>query len=276
LWDANQSALVYTNFTAGITSLAISANGRRLAYATGTEIRLEDLTAQTNSLVTSLVSTSKPMLQCSFDGDWLAYSRFDAPWHQVYIYDVQNRIQTLVSRATNSSIAAQGDSTPLAVSPDGRFVAFRSSGNIVDGANGFTGHIYLFDRTTRNSKLVTKSRTSGKPADDHSTRAVFSVDGQTLLAQSWASDLAPGDFNRTADVFSHSILTLIILPPVPGQGVWLYWPFAPGHNYGVQYKDSLDDLPWLDFPGTATNIGVKALMQDAAPGGRRFYRVVAY
>ena len=50
--------------------------------------------------------------------------------------------------------------------------------------------------------LASVNRFTGGPGDDHSMRANFSADGQTLLMQSWASDVVPGDFNRGGDVLA--------------------------------------------------------------------------
>jgi hypothetical protein len=96
------------------------------------------------------------------------------------------------------------------------------------------------------------------------------------LFQSWASDLVANDFNRSGDVIAQAIFTAVILPPAPGQGPWLYWPFVPGNNYGVQFKNTLNDPLWQTLPGSFTNIGVKAWQQDPAPNGtQRIYRILS-
>ena len=150
--------------------------------------------------------------------------------------------------------------------------------NVVIGINGITRQIILYDRQTGSNTLVSASRVTGGPADDHSMRASFSSDGQTLFIQSWASDLVPGDFNHSGDVLARTILTAAILPPVtPGQGPRLYWPFVPGDSSSVQFKNSLTDPNWQDLPGSITNIGVKDWAQDLAPAtSGRFYRIISY
>ena len=126
--------------------------------------------------------------------------------------------------------------------------------------------------------LASVNRFTGGPGDDHSMRASFSADGQTLLMQSWASDVAQGDFNRGGDVLAYTMFTAVILPPAtPGQGPWLYWPFVPGNNYSVQFKNSVTDPSWQPLPGSVTNSGVKAWQQDLSPAvGQRFYRIILY
>jgi Tol biopolymer transport system component len=279
VWDSTLNARVFTNTTTGIANVTISPDGSRLAYSTATELRLVDLAAPANWLVSSLASASRPLPRFSANGNWLGYSRYVAPWHQTFLYDVQGRTEQLVSHALNSSAGGGGNSDSPDLSPDGRFVSFRTlATNVVTGANGITRQIVLFDRQTGSNTLVSASRFTGGPGDDHSMRASFSTDGQTLLMQSWASDLSPGDFNHSGDVLARTILTAVILPPAtPGQGPWLYWPFVPGNNYSIQFKNSFADPVWQDLPGSITNLGVKAWFQDNTPApAQRLYRVVAF
>jgi hypothetical protein len=203
-----------------------------------------------------------------------------APWHQTFLYDVQSQTEQLVSHALNSTAGGSGGNSDLPdLSPDGRFVSFRTlATNAVTGVSGITRQIVLYDRQTGSNSLVSASRFTSGAADDHSLRANFSADGQTLLIQSWASGLAAGDFNHSGDVFARTILTAVILPPAtPGQGPWLYWPFVPGNNYRVQFKNNLADPVWQNLPGSLTNIGVKAWLQDTTPATpERFYRVILF
>ncbi len=279
VWDSTLTARVFTNTTTGITGVAISPDGSRLAYSTASELRLADLGAQTNWLVSAITTSSRPLPRFNADGNWLAYSRNVSGSNQVFLYDIPGRTELLVSHAMNSAAGGGGHSDSPDLSPDGRFVSFRTlATNIVTGASGITRQIILFDRQTGSNTLVSASRFTGGPADDHSMRASFSADGQTLLIQSWASDLTAGDFNHSGDVFAHTIFTAMILPATtPGQGPWLGWPFVPGNNYGVQFKNSLADPLWQDLPGSSTNIGVKVWLQDMTPASpERFYRVISF
>ncbi len=278
VWDSSLSARVFTNSTAPL-NVAISADGNRLAYHTLNQLYLADRAARTNWLVSTLVSASRPFPRFSTDGNWLGYSRIVAPWQQTFLYDVQNRTEQLISHALDSSAGGGGDSDLPDLSPNGRFVSFRTlATNLVAGASGITRQIVLYDRQTGSNTLVSASRFTGGPADDHSLRASFSADGQTLLMQSWASDLTAGDFNHSGDVFAHTIFTVTILPATtPGQGPWLSWPFLPGSQSTVQFKNSLADPLWQDLPGSSSNIGVKAWLQDTAPASlQRIYRVISF
>jgi len=279
LWDSSLRARVLTNATSSINGIAVSSDGNLLAYHTSTELRLVDRALQTNWLASSLASASRPIPRFSADGNWLAYSRYVAPWHQVFLYDIPNRTERLISHAPDGMAGSVGHSDLPDLTPDGRFVVYRTlATNIVVGGNGITRQIILYDRQTGVNTLVSASRFTGGPADDHSQRAVFSADGQTLLLQSWASDLAAGDFNFSGDVLATTIFTAIILPSsAPGEGPWLSWPILPGGNYRVQFKNDLSDTNWQNLPGTPATLGVKAWLQDSTPGSlQRFYRVFSY
>lgn len=100
VWDSSVKSRVFTNATVGISSVAISPDGNHLAYTVSTGLRLVDLAAQANWLVTSV---SRGMPRFSANGRWLASTCFVSPWLQVFLYDVQNRTEHLVSHAQGSS-----------------------------------------------------------------------------------------------------------------------------------------------------------------------------
>jgi len=279
VWDANLNARVFTNTASGINNVAISGDGNLLAYQTTTELRVANRAANTTWLVSTLTSSSLSSPRFSADGRWLTYSRYVSPWRQTFLYEISSRTELLVSHAPNSNTAGSGgNSDSPDLSPDGRFVSFRTlATNLVPGTSGLIRQILLYDRQTGSNTLVSASRFTGGPADDQSQRASFSADGQTLLVQSWASDLVGGDFNYSGDVFARAIFTAVILPPAAtGQGTWLYWPSVPGNSYRVQFKNSLEDQQWQDLSGSITNSGVKAWLQDTAPlNPQRFYRVLS-
>jgi Tol biopolymer transport system component len=282
IWDSVSQTLVYTNAVSVVGKLAISGDGNFLAYTTASELRVVNRSAQTNWLVaTGTFATgvvSRATLQLSVDGKWLTYARLVSPGWQTFLYDVQGRVETLVSHAFNSSSGGYGNSEFPVISPDGRFVAYGTTAtNIVLGITGLPRQLVFYDHQTGLNELFSANLTIGGQGNDYSLRARFSADGQTLLFQSWASDLTPGDFNRSGDVFARPILTAVILPPVAGQSPWLYWPFLPGNNYAVEFKNTLADAAWQTLPGSYVTNGVKAWMQDGSPASdQRFYRINSY
>ena len=279
LWDSTKAkALLYTSTSAKITSLGISPDGNRLAYATGTEFRGADLAAKTNWLISTLASGSKFYPRFSADGMWLTYSKATSTTYQICLYDFATRTERLVSHAYNSSTPAQGQSCSPDISADGRFVAYRSvATNVVAVDTNGMADIFLYDRLADANTLLS-ANCSGSASGRQSLGPVFSADGRTLVLRTWASDAVPQDYNESGDVLAYTILTVVILPPAtPGQGPWLSWTWVPGGNYQVQFKDRLSDPTWQTLPGSITNQGAKAYFQDTAPADtQRSYRINAY
>jgi hypothetical protein len=122
-------------------------------------------------------------------------------------------------------------------------------------------------------------------ADNRSLAPLFSADAQTLVFQSWASDIVAQDFNYGSDVFAFSLYSSSPIPLfsaalVPeassGQGPWIIWPVLPGKSYSVQFKNTLRDAEWQPLNGSVTVVGNQAYLNDPSPGsGPRFYRVTA-
>src|SRR5262249_52473453 len=138
--------------------------------------------------------------------------------------------------------------------------------------------IFLYDRLIGANTLLTTSRLTGDASDNLPLAPFFSDDGQTLVFQSWASDLSSQDFNQTSDVFAFTFFYLSISATNGlNQGPRLSWPAAPGANYHVQFTDKLPAGDWQDLNGTITNFANKAWLQDPTPAvGQRFYRVYSF
>ena len=106
----------------------------------------------------------------------------------VYLYDFVTRSNFLVSQS-NPPGAPNGPSDSPAISNDGRFVAYRSIvTNIVSGVTNGVPNVFLYDRQTGINTLLS-ANASGAPGNNHSFAPQFSGDGQTVVFQSWASDL---------------------------------------------------------------------------------------
>lgn len=280
VWDALLGQRVFTNAVFGIANLTLSPDGGRLAYLLGSSLRLDDVATQSSRTLVTLLTGSRPVPRFSADGRWLVCARVAASFNQVYLHDLDAGTESLVSHALNSTAAASGGhSDAPEISPDGRFVAYRSQAtNLVGGMDGVARQIILWDRQTGANTLVTANRLTGGAGDDFATRAVFSPDGSVLLAQSWAGDLATDDANRTSDVFAYSFATAVLLAPeTPGQGPRVAWPFVFGNRYRVWFKDDLAQPAWQSLPGNYTWEGVRAQQTDPTPSPqRRFYRVEAF
>jgi hypothetical protein len=146
--------------------------------------------------------------------------------------------------------------------------------------------VFLYDRLAGSTSLLSLSAWGNYPANNRSGSPVFSGDSQTVVFQSWASDLAPLDFNQRGDVFALKLATsgtnqtfsseLVFLPAMAGLPT-LVWPAQPGARYRVQFKDDLSDPAWQDLCGNVSLVGDHAYASDLLPGnGKRFYRIVGF
>lgn len=283
VWDTQSAVRVYSNSLGGtlVISVAIAANGQRIAYSTLIGLYLVQLPDGVRTVLDTNGLPACSGLHFDGTGRFITYTRASAAnrTNQVYLYDLERGLNTLVS----TSYAVAGPANDLSDSPvlsaDGRFVAYRSlASDIVPGDTNGVPDIFLYDRQTGVNTLLSSSQPSGAPANNRSLIPVFSGDGSTLLFQSWASDLTGGDFNHNSDLFAYTFLSAIILPSAsPGAGPILSWPWVPGNNFRVEFKNHLEDSNWQPLSGTFTNLGNKAWLQDLSPGAnQRFYRIVSY
>jgi Tol biopolymer transport system component len=284
VWDSLAGARIETNSTVGgISTVSISPNGARITCFTGSgTLAVLDRVARTNGVVGSCFPAARPGLRFSADGRLLAYAAAAVTngTNQVYLYDLQTQTRFLVSSRANSSVGANGNSESPELSPDGRFLTFRSVATdlLAAGAGNAVPELFLYDRVAGSITLLTASDASGAPADNRSLTPAFSADGRSLLFQSWAADLVSGDFNQSEDVLVLTFLYATVLPAsTPGVGPTLSWSTRPGEAYHVQYKETLTDPVWQEVSGVVTVVGSQAQLTDLAPGaGQRFYRVVAF
>jgi Tol biopolymer transport system component len=145
------------------------------------------------------------------DGRYVAFASYatqlvpgDTNGHlDVFVRDRELGTTSLVSVASDGSQgnAQSGGQFGLAISDDGRFVAFPSLANqLVTGDTNALYDVFVRDRqlgtTVRAS--VTSAGTQGAGA---SYEPSISGDGRYVAFQSFAPDLVPGDTNAVNDVF---------------------------------------------------------------------------
>jgi Tol biopolymer transport system component len=107
------------------------------------------------------------------------------------------------------SDGTQGDigAAVNAISADGRFVAFTaSSTNLVPGDTNDENDVFIHDRRTRRTSLVSVA-VDGGPANGVSDLPSISADGRYVAFESRASNLVAGDSNGDMDVFVRDLRT---------------------------------------------------------------------
>jgi hypothetical protein len=309
LWNAQLAALTYTNIPSPsgpspFPAVAISANGQKAAFVSGTTPTLNFVDLLANIRTTVLTSASYQShvgLRLNNDGRFLTYAAAvqNSPIQNIYLYDSLLNTNLLVSQNYNGTGAAGTNSDSPAISPEGRFVAYRSfANNIVPFDFNNAADVFLYDTSNNATILISVNAAGSASADDRSLKPVFSADGRTLFFQSWASDLSGNDFSSGSDIFALDLTALPMTTDTGGGGATnaetgfvaqlnlpasgasnavpvLSWPLASGKSYQVQFKTNLTDAVWLPLPGDATFIGATGWFNDALPSpGQRFYRIV--
>jgi Tol biopolymer transport system component len=95
----------------------------------------------------------------------------------------------------------------IAVSRDGRYVAFESTANnLVPGDTNGHRDIFVRDRSNGTTQRASVD-SGGVQGNGNSTRPSITPDGRYVLYASGASNLVPGDSNSTMDIFIHDQAT---------------------------------------------------------------------
>jgi hypothetical protein len=105
---------------------------------------------------------------------------------------------------TSSGEAANGQSIQPFISQDGRYVLFSSTATNLPGGTGGFYQLYIHDRVTGITELVSKDA-NGNPGNDSSTAAALSSNNQIVVFESDASNLVPDDTNLVNDIFRSDI-----------------------------------------------------------------------
>jgi len=283
VWDAQTATTVYSNAASvsPVSTTALSADGNHIIYGNGLSTFVIDRAAQTNQQLGAAAPTSHPGFRFSPDGRYVVYSRATNDHsvinatNQVYVYDFQTSASSLVSQ-NPSAASGNGNSDSPDISSDGRFIVYRSFATDIATLAATNGmpNLFVYDRAANSNALLTASLYQTVPADNRSRLPLFSNDGRTVVFESAASNLSPGDFNSSADVFVLSLLYATVSLTL--EGPTISWPTQPGETYHVQFKDSLSDANWQEVSGVITFTGERAQLTDlASSNGQRFYRIAA-
>jgi len=286
IWNSALAKLTYTNASSSAFVLALSPDGLKLAYLQGgapVTLYAADAISNITRVVQPYGTFLSPSLGLQFSGDgrFLTYAMASnsIPWptQNVYLYDFQAGTNLLISQNPNTLLPASGSSDSPTISADGRFIAYRSAAtDLVAGSTNGVPQLIVYDRLSDTTILLSTSATGIASGDNRPLTPVFSGNSRTLVFASWASNLAADDFNHFSDLFAYAFFYLDITLGAPGQGPTLSWPYVPGYNYQVQYKNNLSDSTWQPIGGTVNNNGNQASLTDpTALSGQRFYRVVA-
>lgn len=117
----------------------------------------------------------------------------------------------LVSR-TSGGAPASANVDAIAISADGRYIAFESDADDLGGGTDGTQQIYLEDSSTGTLSLVSRAAgADGTPGDDYSDSPSVSEDGRYVCFESSADNLMPGVSGEHVYVRDLQTNTLILV-----------------------------------------------------------------
>ncbi len=187
----------------GVTEVAISANGRFVAFVVETSsgfqkneggLYVRDLLRGTTKrlIATSDGEPYPGSISISGDGQRIAYSLYEQSATQVHVVDRLTSAIQLVSVSRLGTVRPESSSGCM-ISENGRFVVFESeAAGLVEGGETMQGGVFIRDllkNTTQRVDLANDGSAPGGSADS----ASISADGRFVAFRSLASNLSPPD-----------------------------------------------------------------------------------
>lgn len=165
---------------------------------------------------------------------------------------VRDRVNDLTERVSvdSSGNEADDESMYVAISSDGRYVAFMSRATNLDSVTPDTNgvsDIFVHDRDSGTTERVSVD-SAGNEANGPSFFVSISSDGQIVAFTSAASNLVAGDTNNLTDIFVHDRQTgtteLVIGPAEfdTDSGIIIVEPVISPDGLFVGFRSADDDL----------------------------------
>jgi hypothetical protein len=256
---AGTSSSLYPSLSGDGRFIVFQSNAANLPFGDGihTFAYIRD-TTQGKTVLASRTQAGAPAFgfvygqPLSSDGRLVAFSSNDtalplgnASMTHVYLRNRSTGAVTLIDRA-NSGKVANGSSTDVSISGDGRFVAFDSAASNLPGGTGPGEQSYVRDLEHGKTLLVSRN-SAGVPQNGTSYYPHLSGNGRYVAFEANGSNLARGD-GSTDQVYVRDTQ----------QGKTTLLSRAPNGNAAnayVDYPSISQDGRWVEFYSGATNLG---------------------
>jgi Tol biopolymer transport system component len=185
--------------SAYVSSSAFSANSRHIVFVSSRFGNVYDLQTQERRVICELCEHAA----ISGDARWAVYStREYYPPAQVVLRDMQTGTTNLITKSIFDSGGGNANSTSPLITSDSRYIIFVSRAtNLVAEITGGEPNIFVHDRIENATWLATAG-IPGLPRTHHgSINPVLGPDGHTVVFESFAGNLVPGDYNDERDLF---------------------------------------------------------------------------
>jgi Tol biopolymer transport system component len=183
------------------TNAVFSGNSRYVAFNGQNLITYRhDLYAPTATNVVVCTNCMSPSM--SGDGRFVVFEVPRAGWvNDVYVKDLASGVTELVNVNRSGGLANAG-ATSAQISWDARYIVFasRASDLVANDTNRLTD-VFVRDRVRGVTMLVSGNLSGTGSGNSGSANPVLAADGRTVVFQSFATDLAPGVYNDTRNIF---------------------------------------------------------------------------
>jgi Tol biopolymer transport system component len=162
---------------------------------------------------------------------------------------------SLVSRG-DPSVPINGSSYEPVVSADGSIIVYWSeASNLVAGDTNGRADVFAYDVATGTTTRLSVG-VGGSESDGDSSAPAISADGSTIVYESDATNLVPGDSNGLGDVFAYDVAsgttTLISVATGGTQGDGpSFWAGVSGDGSTIVYQSQATNLVAGDTNGVA-------------------------
>jgi Tol biopolymer transport system component len=259
-WIAFASAAV--SLAAGQSDLNGAHDAFLLDRQTGTTVLVSHAAG---SLTTAASGGSSQPTSISDDGRWVVYHSIAddlVPGQvvantsaQVYLYDRDTGINTLVSHSTaGPAVNGNGQSFHPRISGDGNWISFESGApDLIAGQNtGGSFNIFLYERATGQTILVSRAAgTTLTGGNQQSLDPVLSQDGRWVAFRSQATDLVAGFSNGNPSL---SINTFLFDRVTGAMTLVSHASGSPTTGLGGWIPEISPDGAAVLFASTATNL----------------------
>ena len=189
------SSFVYANLPRQVAGLAgFSADSRYLLVGpVNGVLRRTDLSTTNAWIEWTVPGSGSGACALAAGGQVAAYwtTNSSSLSPQIFVKDLEaGTTEAVPLLLPNRADAVQG----LAFSSDGSYLVFAAR------SPGSTRQLLVYDRL-QHALLVLSTNQAGAPGNSLSSEPVLGADGRTVVFQSFASDLIPGDYNDHRDIF---------------------------------------------------------------------------
>ncbi len=189
------------NLIAGDTNVFSDIFVRNMTTQVVTRVSVDDIGTEADEDSTQpwITGDGRYVVFTSFAGNLVPGDFND--FEDIFVHDRQTGDIERVSVGPNG-LQSDNNSDFGSISDDGRYVVFQSvATNLVgDDLNGVED-VFLHDRQTSTTTLVSRAFASGQPGNAESARGVIADDGSWIAFRSEASNFVSGDTPLSKDVF---------------------------------------------------------------------------